>query len=335
MHPESLLELRGRKVLITGGSGFIGSVVARTLASTGAQVRCLLRPTSKLDRLVGTTYERAEGDVRDAESLKRAVQGCDGVVHLAGLSSWEQIDSPAMKEVTEQGTRNLLMAAREAQVKKFVYVSSSTAINASDEPTVYDETAPFELGETNLRYAIHKHAAEQMCLAFNTEGLPVVIVNPTEVYGPRDTDLITAGNLVDFAKSSPVMVWSGGTSVAYVDDVALGTVRALERGRPGERYILGGENLKIKDLAAVTLELLGQKKRIMTLPNSVIRGVAKGALGLGIPVPFNPRVIPYATRYWFVDSSKAIRELGVTFRSAREALAPTLAWLKETGRVKS
>src|SRR5437870_5145207 len=168
MHPDSLLELDGRKVLVTGGSGFIGSVV---------------------------------------------------------------VDSTA------------------------------AAINASDEPKVFDETAPFELGGTNLRYAIHKHAAEQMCLAFNTEGLPVVIVNPTEVYGPNDTDLITAGNLVDFAKSSPVMVCSGGTSVAYVDDVALGTVRALERGRPGERYILGGENLKVKDLAALTLEILGQKKR--------------------------------------------------------------------------
>jgi len=218
-------------------------------------------------------------------------------------------------------------------VKRFVFVSSATAINASEQPKVFDETAPFELGKSGLNYAIHKHAAEQMCLAFNTEGLPVVIVNPTEVYGPNDTELITAGNLVDFAKSSPVMVCSGGTSVAYVDDVALGTVRALERGRPGERYILGGENMHVKDLAALTLEILGQKKRIMTLPNGVVRGLAKGALGLGIPMPFNPRVIPYATRYWFVDSSKATRELGVTFRPARDALAPTLAWLKETGRI--
>lgn len=334
MHPVTNLSVAGRKILVTGGSGFIGSVVVRTLASEGAAVRCLLRPTSKLDRLAGVAYERAEGDVRDAASLARALAGCAGVIHLAGLSSWDLIDSPAMKEVTEQGTRNLLQAARAAGVEKFVFVSSATTINASDDPRVFDETSPFELADSGLNYALHKRAAEQMCLAFHTEGLPVVIVNPTEVYGPHDTDLITAGNLVDFAKSSPVMVCSGGTSVAYVDDVALGTVRALERGRPGERYILGGENLKIKDLAAVTLELLGQQKRIMTLPNGVIRGVAKGALGLGISVPFNPRVIPYATRYWFVDSSKATRELGVTFRPAREALAPTLAWLKETGRIK-
>jgi dihydroflavonol-4-reductase len=330
---ENNLPIKGRKVLVTGGSGFIGSVVVKTLIKEGAQVRCLLRPTSKLDRLAGLEYERAEGDIRDRGSLERALAGCDGVIHLAGLSSWDLIDSPAMKEVTIEGARNLLQAARGAGIKKFVYVSSATAINASDSPVVYDESSPFELASSGLNYAIHKHAAEEMCLVFNAEGLPVVIVNPTEVYGPNDTELITAGNLVDFAKSSPVMVCSGGTSVAFVDDVALGTVQALERGRAGERYILGGENVKIKDLAALTLELLGQKKRIMTLPNGVIRGVAKGALGLGIPVPFNPRVIPYATRYWFVDSAKATRELGVTFRPARECLAPTLAWLKETGRI--
>ena len=328
-----MIQLKGPKILVTGGSGFIGSVVVRTLINEGAQVRCLLRPTSKLDRLAGLSYERAEGDIRDRASIDRALAGCTGIIHLAGLSSWDLIDSPAMKEVTIEGARNLLQAARDARLERFVFVSSATAINASDQPKVYDETAPFELGSSGLNYAIHKHAAEEMCLVFNAEGLPVVIVNPTEVYGPNDTELITAGNLIDFAKSSPVMVCSGGTSVAYVDDVALGTVRALERGRPGERYILGGENMNIKDLAAVTLALLGQKKRIMTLPNSVIRGVAKGALGLGIPVPFNPRVIPYATRYWFVDSSKATHELGVTFRPAREALAPTLAWLKETGRI--
>lgn len=333
MDPDSRLVLKGRKVLVTGGSGFIGSVVVQTLLREGAQVRCLLRPTSKLERLRNLEFERAVGDVRDLASLQRALDGCEGVVHLAGLSSWDLIDSPAMKEVTELGTRNLLQAARDAGVAKFVFVSSATAINASDEPKAFDETAPFELKNSGLNYAIHKHAAEQVCLGFCAEGLPVVIVNPTEVYGPQDTELITAGNLVDFAKSSPVLVCSGGTSVAYVDDVALGTVRALERGRPGQRYILGGENLKIKDLAAVTLELLGQKKRIMVMPNTVLRGVAKGALGLGIPVPFNPRVIPYATRYWFVDSSKATRELGVSFRPARAALAPTLAWLKETGRI--
>jgi dihydroflavonol-4-reductase len=334
MHTESFLALQGRRILVTGGGGFIGSVVVKTLVNAGASVRCLLRPTSNIERLAGVSYERAEGDVCDAESVRRAMTGCEGAIHLAGLSSWELIDSPKMKEVTEGGTRNLLEAARDLKLKKMVFVSTAAAVNASDEPKVFDETSPFELEKSGLNYAIHKHAAEKLCLSFNAEGVPVVIVNPTEVYGPNDTALITAGNLVDFAKSSPVLVCSGGTSVAYVDDVALGMVRALERGRPGERYILGGENLHVKELAALTLEILGKKKRIVVLPNAVIRGVAKGALALRISPGFNPRVIPYATRYWYVDSSKATRELGVTFRSPREALAPTLAWLKETGRIQ-
>jgi dihydroflavonol-4-reductase len=333
MHNAAPLAVNGSKVLVTGGNGFIGSVVVKALVQGGASVRCLLRPTSNVDRLATLPYERAEGDVRDAASLRRALVGCQGVIHLAGLSAWDLIESPAMKEVTEGGTRNLLEAAREANVKKVVYVSTCMTVNGSDEPRVFDESAPFELGKSKLSYALHKRAAEETCLDFVRQGLPVSIVNPTEVYGPNDTALITAGNLVDFAKSSPVMVCSGGTSVAYVDDVALGTVRALERGRSGERYLLGGENLTIRDLAALALELFGLRKRIMLMPNALIRGLSRGALTVGMPLPFNPRVIPYATRYWFFDTSKATRELGVTFRPARDCLAPTIAWLRETGRV--
>ncbi len=333
MHTESSFALSGRKVLVTGGNGFIGSVVVRTLVGAGVQVRCLLRPTSQTDRIAGLAYERAEGDMRDAASLRKALDGCDGAIHLAGLSSWDLIDSPEMKLVTEGGTRNLLEAAREVKLKKLVYVSSASAVNASDEPKVFDESAKFELDGSGLNYAIHKHAAEKICLAFNAEGVPVVIVNPTEVYGPNDTTLVTAGNLIDFAKSSPAMVCPGGGSIGHVDDVALGTVRALERGRPGERYILGGDNVTWRELATLTIELLGQRKKVMALPTSVIRGLAKGALALHIPLPFNPRVIPYATRYWMMDNAKATKELGVAFRGARDTLAPTLAWLKESGRI--
>jgi dihydroflavonol-4-reductase len=334
MHNASSFVLGGQKILVTGGNGFIGSVVVKTLLQQGCQVRCLLRESSKTDRLAGLDYERALGDVRDLASVKAAVAGCQGVIHAAGLSNWDLIDSPLMKEISETGTRNVLEAARDAGVARVVYVSSASSINGSDEPKVFDETSTFELEKAGLNYANCKRAAEKICLAFNAEGLPVVIVNPPETYGPNDTELVTAGNIVDVVKSSPVVVCSGGTIVGHIDDVALGIVRALERGRPGERYILGGENKTVRELAEITLELLGVKKRIILLPNALIRGAARGALALRIPFPLNPRLIPYATRYWFFDSSKAQRELGVTFRSARDTFAPTLAWLRETGRVK-
>lgn len=323
------------RVFVTGGNGFIGSVVVRELAAQGHEVVCLLRPTSNTDRLAGVQFERADGDVRDAESLRAGIAGARAVIHLASLSSWDLIDSPEMKDVVLGGTRNVLDAAAALGNPRVVFVSSVTAVGATPRPVPLDESAPYNLEKTRgLTYAQYKHQAEQMCRDSVEAGQDVVIVNPAEVYGPNDIALITAGNLVDFAKSSPVLVCRGGTSVAYVDDVALGIVRAMERGKRGERYILGGPNVTLRELAAETLDILAKRAKIWVLPNALIRFVTKVATGLRIKLPYNPRVIPYATRYWFVDASKAQRELGVSFRSARDTLAPTLAWLKEAGHIE-
>lgn len=320
-------------VFVTGGNGFIGSAVVRLLLAEGHTVRCLLRSQSQTDRIDGLAYERVLGDVRDAESVRRGMAGCAAVIHLASLSAWDLIDSPLMDEVVEGGTRNVLDAARAQGGTRVVFVSSILAVNGSQEPRVFDESAAWSLDDRTLIYSRSKRQAEALCQQSVQAGGDVVIVNPGEVYGPHDTALITACNLIDFAKSSPVLVCDGGTSVVHVDDVALAVVRAMERGRSGERYILGGENLTIRQLAEHCLALLGQKKSIVKLPNALIRAVAAVGKKLRIPLPFNPHVIPYATRYWFMDASKAQRELGVSFRSARETLAPTLAWLKQSGRI--
>jgi dihydroflavonol-4-reductase len=212
-------------------------------------------------------------------------------------------------------------------------VSSILAVNGSATPQQFDESSAWTLVDQRLSYSRAKREAEAMCRSAVTDGVPVVIANPGEVYGPNDTALITACNLIDFAKSKPVLVCSGGTSVVYVDDVALAIVRALERGRSGERYILGGDNLTVKQLAELSLDLLGQKKLIVRVPNRVIELVTRVATRFKIPLPYNRHVIPYATKYWFVTSAKAQRELGVHFRSARETLAPTIDWLKQSGRI--
>jgi dihydroflavonol-4-reductase len=323
------------RVFVTGGNGFIGSVVVRQLAAAGHRLVCLLRPGSNTDRLAGADHERADGDVRDPESLRAAMAGCSAVIHLASLSSWDLIDSPEMKDVVLGGTRNVLDAARALGNPRVVFVSSATAVGATPRPELLDETAPYNLNRTRgLTYSHYKHQAEEMCREAVARGQDVVMVNPAEVYGPNDTAFVTAGNLVDFAKSNPVLVCRGGTSVAFVDDVALGIVRAMERGRPGERYILGGPNVTLEELARETLAILARKARVWVLPNLLIRAVTRVATGLRIKLPYNPRVIPYATRYWFVDSSKAQRELGVSFRSARATLEPTLAWLREAGHIQ-
>jgi dihydroflavonol-4-reductase len=319
------------RIFVTGGNGFIGSVVVRKLVERGYAVRCLVRPTSNTQRIDRLPVEQVVGDVRDAPSLVSGMAGCDGVIHLAGLSSWSDLNSPLMDEIVVGGTHNVLDAARRAGGLRTVVISTSVAVNGTAAPVVQDETSQLALPPGGFVYSRAKARAEAVCRAAAADGLPTVIVNPGEVFGPDDTDLITACNLVDFAKSSPVLVCHGGTSVVHVDDVADGIIAALERGRPGERYILAGDNLTIRQLAELTITLLGQHKPILSAPNRLIRWLAAAATALRLPLPFNPAVLPYATRYWFMDNTRARTELGVSFRSARETLEPTLAWLVGAG----
>jgi dihydroflavonol-4-reductase len=320
------------RVLVTGGSGFIGSVVVRMLVDRGYAVRCLVREHSRTERIDTLAVERVQGDVCDAASVRAAMRDCNSVVHLAGISRWGEIHSPRMPRVVVGGTANVLDAAGDAGGPRTVFVSSAVAVNGTRRALVHDEASPSSLNLDRYVYAKAKREAEARCRRAAANGLPVVIVNPGEVYGPHDTALVTAANLVDFARSPVVLVCNGGTSVAHVDDVAAGIIAALEKGRPGERYILGGENLTIRRLAELTLSILGRSKPIWTVPNPVVRLLA--ATGrFGVPLPFDPAVIPYATRYWFMDSRKAREELGATFRPARETLAPTLEWLRAAGHV--
>jgi dihydroflavonol-4-reductase len=321
------------KVFITGGNGFIGSNVVRTLVASGHRVVCLLRPTSNTDRIGGVAFERALGDVRHLGSLRAGMSGCDCTIHLAAPSSWESDESPAVRDIIEGGTRNVLEAAGVLRNHKVVFVSSTAAINASETPHVFDERTVYSIEDPSLHYAHAKHRAELVASEAFRRGVPVIVVNPAEVYGPNDTSLVTAGNILDFAKSSPVLVCRGGTGVVHVEDVAAGVIAALERGRPGERYILSGENVSIRQLAELCLELLGRRVRIVTIPNGVVRVVSRVGIRLHLPLPYNPHVVPYATRYWFVDNSKARQELGASFRGARETIQSTLAWLKEAGRL--
>jgi dihydroflavonol-4-reductase len=318
-------------VLVTGSNGFIGSVVVRTLVERGYRVRCMVRTTSRTERIDALPVDRVTGDVCDAASVGTAMHGCTSVIHLAGISRWSEINSPRLQQVIAGGTANILAAARALGGLRTVFVSSAIAVGGSRQPVVHTEESSSSVDLSRLPYARAKCEAEARCRRA-ADGVPVVIVNPGEVYGPGDTDLVTAANLVDFARGPAALVCNGGTSVAHVDDVATGIVAALEQGRPGQRYILGGDNLTIRELAELTLSILRRRKPILTIPNPIVRLLA-AAGRFGIPLPFDPAVIPYATLYWFMDSAKARAELGVTFRSARNTLGSTLDWLWATGHV--
>lgn len=317
------------RILVTGGNGFIGSVVVRDLVTAGHEVVCLLRSTSNTERVDDLPIERATGDVRDFASVRAAMCGCDATIHLAAPGGWSNDDPAMLREVIEGGAENVLNAAAERRGHRVVHVSSTAAINGSEQPRVFDERTPFTLRDPGLHYAHSKHRAERIAVRASERGVQVVIVNPAEVYGPNDIALGTAGNLADFVTSSPVLVCRGGTSIVHVADVSAGIIRALRHGRSGERYIFGGENLTVNELARLVLELVNRRAPIMVVPRSVARFGTSLAVRFGVKLPFNPHVVPYATRYWFVDSSKAQRELGVRFRGARETIASTLDWMRQ------
>jgi 8-amino-7-oxononanoate synthase len=323
-----------RKVFVTGASGFIGARVVRALVERGIEVRCLLRPTSRTTRLDGLRYERHRGDLHDVRALERGAAGCDAVIHLACASSWSDIRraGPRLRDIAVDGTRNVLEAARKSGVRSFVHVSSVAAVNGSEVPVVHDETSPYELGSRGLSYSLAKREAEELVLREAGPSLDVVVVSPAEVYGPDDVDLVTAGNLIEILGASPAVACDGGVSVVHVDDVASGIVAALVHGRSGERYILGGENLSIHELSRLVLRLAGRRESVIDVPNDVaVRLCHRMSLaGLSPPIPLD--VIDYATLFWFVDSSKAARELGYAPRGALDTLGPVVRWLRASGR---
>lgn len=316
-----------KKIFVTGGNGFIGSRLVHYLVNNGYEAKCLLRKTSKTDRIDGLDYETYYGDITDLNSLVAGMKGCDGVMHLASLSNWDDIHSDKMEKVVIDGSKNVIEAAKRNNNLPMVYVSSSTAIDGTKENRILDENANLTLNKKTYSYAWAKKEVEGFCKEAAKAGLPVSIVNPAEVYGPEDYDQITSGNLIDFLTSKPTMVCNGGTSIIHVDDVAAGIVAAFEKGKPGERYFLGSDNLTFKEIAQITLDLLDRKQKIITLPNGLISFIAKVGAKLRLPLPFNPAVIPYAVRYWFVKNDKAKQELGMQFRPAKEVLRPTVEWL--------
>jgi dihydroflavonol-4-reductase len=328
------------KVFVTGGNGFLGSRTVSELVRKGYAVRCLLRKESNTNRIKHLAFEQYIGDISDRQSLIDGMKGCDAVVHLACISSWtdiRQLESQ-LETIAVEGTRNVLEAVQsnsEADKKiRTVYVSSSAAIDASKQPRVFDELAPYTLSETSLKYSIAKHRAEQVVNQYVTDGgMDIVTVNPCEAYGPNDDGMVTAGNLIEILKESISMVCSGGTSVAHVEDIARGIVLALEKGRTGERYILGGDNLTIAEMSKIVRKLAGKSEFVLTIPNNIIVVVCSilSKLGLKTPVPMD--VLDYAILYWFVDSSKAKRELGYEWRPARQTFQDVVQWLLESKRV--
>jgi len=326
------------KAFVTGGTGFIGSSVVRVLLDRGVEVRALSRPESDRSNLAGLDVEIVEGDLRDRGSLNTGAKGCTLVFHVGALYSFWVRPSDLVYKVNVEGTRNVLAAALDAGVDRVVYTSSVATLGLRSDGKPADETTPTTLDEIIGDYKRSKYLAEQVALEY-AEKLPVVIVNPSFPVGPRDTKPTPTGRtILDFLNRKMPAYVETGMNVVDVEDVALGHWLAAEKGRTGERYILGGENVSMKRMLDLLAEITGLPAPRVRLPYGPILvlsylNAAFCRLILRCTPRMTPETIRMSSHPMYFDPRKAVEELGFPQTPAVDALAKAVAWFRENGYV--
>jgi dihydroflavonol-4-reductase len=323
------------KALVTGSTGFIGAAVARCLLEHGVEVRVLVRRDSDLGNLQGLKVEQAYGDLRDIASLRQAVAGCRHVYHVAAHYAFWAKDPRIFYDINVTGTRNLMEAARDASVERIVYTSTIGAIGLPPGGGLGTEETPVSLEQMVGHYKRSKYLAEQEVHKLAQAGLPVVIVNPSAPVGARDIKPTPTGQvIVDFMRGRMPAYIETGMNLIDVDDVAVGHLRAMEKGRIGERYILGNQNLMLHDILVLLSRLTGVPAPTVKLPRLAVLPLAYANQWLADYVTRRPPRIPlegvkmakYVMHY---DCSKAIRELGLPQTPVEIALEKAVRWFRD------
>ncbi|MBI2993219.1 MAG: NAD-dependent epimerase/dehydratase family protein [Gammaproteobacteria bacterium] len=325
------------KTLLTGGSGFVGAAVLRKLLDAGHEVRALVRPASDRRNLADLPVEVVTGDLNDAASLQRAVSGCSNLFHVAADYRLWVREPESIYRTNVQGTRHLMRAALEAGVSRVVYTSSVATLGISPDRRPATETTP--AGEADMigHYKRSKYLAERAVLDFVREaGAPIVIVNPSTPMGPRDIKPTPTGRIVlDMLRRRMPAYVETGLNVVHVDDVAEGHLLAHEKGKPGERYILGGENLSLKAILDAIAGISGVPAPGIRIPHDVVLPLAWSAEQFAKLTGVEPFAtvdgIRMARKFMYFSHEKAARELGYNPRPAREAMAAAIAWFRENG----
>jgi dihydroflavonol-4-reductase len=325
------------RAFVTGATGFLGAHVARVLAEQGAELRLLVRPTSDLRNIEGLCADRVTGDLRSPASLERAMSGCDSVFHVAADYRLWVRDPEQMYRSNVDGTRAVLDAARKNGVRRVVYTSSVATMGFTSSGTPAEEESPVSLADMIGHYKRSKFMAEQIALEVGRGGQSVVVVNPSTPVGEMDIKPTPTGRIiVDFLKKKFPAYVDTGLNLVDVTECARGHVAALERGRSGERYILGGENLTLK-------QILDKLEGITGLPSPKVKIPYVVALATGVVDEVvtgrirgkEPRATIDAVRMgrkkMFVSSAKAERELGWQIVPVDGALRRAAAWFQAKG----
>jgi dihydroflavonol-4-reductase len=326
------------KTLVTGGTGFVGRAVVVELLAAGREVRVLARSPDH-PALEGLEVEIVQGDLRDPASLKSAVTGCSHLFHVAAdYRLW--VPNPAdMYAANVQGTRNLLSAAADAGVSRVVYTSTVGALGNPGDGTPGTEDTPVSLADMVGHYKRSKFLAEQVALEFAAQNLPVVLVHPSTPVGPWDSRPTPTGQMiVDFLKNRMPAYLETGLNLVHVRDVAQGHLLAEERGRVGEKYILGHQNLSLSQVFGLLGEISGRPAPKIRLPYRPILALAYLNEFWSRYVSHRPPRVPLtpiqmAKKYMYFDSSKAVRDLGLPQTPVRMALEEAVNWFKEKGYV--
>lgn len=324
------------RALITGGTGFLGANLAAHLRQRGWTVRILRRATSSLEAVQDLEVEHAVGDVLDPDSLRRAMIGCEVVFHTAAISAYWRTPAAEIMRVNVDGTRNVLAAARDMNVRRVVVTSSLAALGVPAPGTLLTEDHPYNLPPGRFFYGYSKALAEAIARSFLEQGLEVVIVNPSVILGPRDLHRISGSLILEMARGRVPALPPGGVNVVAVEDMARGHELAMMRGRPGERYILGGENLTYRELAERIAAVVGVPAPRRVLPPWAVKGLAalaRLANALGIALPVGADQLWLSAHFIWCDGRKAEAELGYRPEiPVEEAIRRAWAWYQATGR---
>ncbi|MCP9468617.1 MAG: NAD-dependent epimerase/dehydratase family protein [Nitrospira sp.] len=322
------------KALVTGATGFVGGAVARALVRAGYDVRVLTRPHADLHNLDGLTVEQVVGDLRDPGSLRAALKGCRHLYHVAAhYALWAQ-DPSIFYDVNVTGTVNLLEAARDVGTERIVYCSTIGAIGLPPGGGSGTEETPVSLSQMAGHYKRSKYLAEQEVLRLAKEGLPVVIVNPSAPVGAGDVKPTPTGQIiVDFMKGRMPAYIETGMNIVDVDDVAQGHLLAMQKGRVGERYILGGKNLLLREVFEILSAVTGVKAPSLKLPRLAVLPLAYLnhwiANMTGIPPRIPLEGVKMAKYKMHYDCSKAIRELGIPQTPPEVAIEKAVRWFRD------
>ena len=325
------------KSLITGANGFVGSAVTRCLLEAGHEVRCLVRPGSDRRNLDKLHVEISEGDLRSAPSLKRAVTGCDNLFHVAADYRLWVPNPDTMYEINVKGTRALVLAAAEAGMKRMVYTSSVATLGTAENGVPANEDTPSSLGSMCGHYKRSKFMAEEIVQQMTREhNLPMVIVNPSTPIGPRDIKPTPTGRIVvDTLRNRRPAYVNTGLNIVHADDIAEGHLLAYKHGKPGERYILGGENMTLLQILQKIDEIRGKQTRRFGLPLKLMVPAAWLMEKMSTVTKVEPRAtvdsVSMAKKKMFYSSDKAVRELGYRYRPAAAALEDAMNWFQANG----